>query len=97
MNFGTTLRATRKAIKLSQEQMAPLVDISRSTISKLERNEMPLQSDDLLRWLQVVQSRLQAQSATPLEVGMTLINGVDVVALTQMLTTFVGGFIKIFY
>ena len=97
MNFGMALKATRKAVKLTQEQMSPLVQISRSTISKLERNEMPLQSDDLLRWLQVIQSRLQVQNTTPLEVGVALINGVDIVALTQMLTTFAGGFIHLFY
>ncbi|MEK5038823.1 helix-turn-helix domain-containing protein [Sporosarcina sp. FSL K6-3457] len=94
MNFGMALKATRKAVKLTQEEIAPLVNISRSTISKLERDEMPLKSDDLLRWLQVVQSRLQSANTTPIEVGVAIVNGVDVVALTQMLTQFVGGFIK---
>ncbi|QNK87789.1 helix-turn-helix domain-containing protein [Sporosarcina sp. resist] len=97
MNFGMALKATRKAVKLTQEQMSPLVQISRSTISKLERGEMSLQSDDLMRWLHVVTSRLQVQNTTPIEMGVVLVNGVDVVALTQTLTQFLGGFISFLF
>lgn len=96
MDFGFVLRATRKAAGLSQEQIAPMVNISRSTISKLERNDMVIKADDLLRWLQVIRSRIQVTNTTPIEAGVALVNGVDIVALTQMLTTLVGGFIKWF-
>ena len=94
MGFGFVLKATRKAADLTQEQIAPLVNISRSTISKLERGEMVLKAEDLINWLQVVQTRL---NTTPIEAGITLINGVDIVTLTEMLTQVVGGFINFFY
>ena len=98
MNFGTVLKTTRKAVDLTQEQMAPLVNISRSTISKLERDEMPLKAEDLIRWLQVVQSRIRVSgNTTPIEAGISLVQGVDIVALSQMLTTLVGGIIRFFY
>jgi len=94
MNFGAVLKATRKSVKLTQEEIAPLVQISRSTISKLERDEMSLKAEDLIRWLQVIQSRTRMSgNTTPLEAGISLIHGVDIVALSQMLTNLVGGVI----
>ncbi|MEK4715373.1 helix-turn-helix domain-containing protein [Sporosarcina sp. FSL K6-5500] len=94
MNFGSFLITSRKAVNLTQEQIAPLVNISRSTISKLERDEMTLKAEDLIRWLQVVQSKTRMSSnTTPLEAGISLIHGVDIVALSQMLTNLVGGVI----
>lgn len=92
MNIGQLLKETRDRIDLTQEEMSPLVFISRSTISKLERNEMPIETLDFIRWLQVVQSKLQISNTTPLEAGITFINGVDIVVLTEMLTQVVSGF-----
>lgn len=97
MNFGALLKATRKAVDLTQEQIAPLVHISRTSISKLERGDMPLKADDLVKWLQVVGARMQVSNpALPIEAGIALVHGVDILALTEMLTKVVGGVIYLF-
>lgn len=92
MNIGNILRQTRKQADLTQEDMAYSINISRSSISKIERNEMSLQTEDFIRWMQVIQTRLP--NTTTLEAGITLINGVDIAVLVDMLTQFVGMFIK---
>ncbi len=94
MNVGQLLRSTRKSAGLTQEDMSPLVHISRSTISKVERNEMTLATEDFVRWLQVIQVRMATNTST-IEAGLYLINGVDINLLTDMLTKVVGGFIYI--
>lgn len=95
MNIGPLLRETRNRAGLTQEDMSPLVNISRSTISKVERNEMPIQMEDFIRWLQVIQLRMP--NTTPIEAGITIVNGVDVLVLTDMLTQLVGGFIAFIF
>lgn len=94
MNLGAFLRETRKSINLTQEEIAPLVHISRPTVSKLENGERALKAEDLINWLQVVQSRVNTSNTTPLEAGITFVNGVDIVVLTEMLTQAVSGFIR---
>lgn len=94
MNVGQLLRTTRKSAGLTQEDMSPLVNISRSTISKVERNEMTLATEDFVRWLKVIQIRLSTNTTT-VEAGLYLINGVDMNLLIDMLTKVVGGFIYI--
>lgn len=89
------LRETRKRANLTQDEMAPLMQLSRPAISKIENGERILKAADLVKWLQVVGARLQT-STTPLEVGVAMINGVDILALAQTLTQFVGGFIHFF-
>lgn len=93
MNVGQLLRATRKSAALTQEEMSPLVNISRSTISKVERNEMTLSTEDFIRWLQVIQIKLS--NTTHVEAGLLLINGVDIYLLVELLTKAVGGFISL--
>lgn len=96
MKFGPLLRQTRKGVGLTQEAMAEEIHIARSTISKLERDEMSLSAEDLLRWLQIIKARIKPSamsSTTPLEVGIAFVQGVDIIALTDMLTRIVGGFI----
>lgn len=90
MNVGQLLRSTRKSAGLTQEDMSPLVHISRSTISKVERNEMTLATEDFVRWLQVIQARLITNTTT-IEASLFLINGVDINLLADMLTKVVGG------
>lgn len=95
MNIGRILRLTRRNVDLTQEDMAYLTNISRSTISKLERNEMSLQTEDFIRWMQVIQSRLS--NTTAVEVGVTFVNGVDIAMMVDMLTRFVGMFVRILF
>lgn len=95
MNIGQVLKVLRRRADLTQEDIAHAVNISRSSISKIERNEMSLQVEDFIRWMQVIQSRLP--NTTTIEAGITgitLINGVDIAVLVDMLTQFVGMFIK---
>lgn len=84
MDFGTVLRKARIGAGLSQEEMAPQMFMPRSTISKLENDKMELKASDLIRWFQVTQ--------VP-EAAVALICGVDVVAVSQLITTLLGGFI----
>lgn len=96
MKFGWLLRKTRVGVGLTQEAMAEEIHIARSTISKLERDEMTLTAEDLIRWLQIIKSRIRVpESTTAMEMGVALVQGVDIIALTDMLTRIVGGFIKL--
>lgn len=105
MKFGWLLRKTRIGVGLTQEAMAEEIHIARSTISKLERDEMTLSAEDLVRWLQIIKEQmiknrmqLGMQSTTPLEIGVAIapiVQGVDLIALTDMLTRIVGGFIRL--
>lgn len=90
LNIGKILRLTRKQTDLTQEDMAYMINISRSSISKIERNEMSLQTEDFIRWMQVIQSRLP--NTTTIEAGVSIVNGVDLSVLVDMLTQFVGLF-----
>ncbi|MEV9640468.1 helix-turn-helix transcriptional regulator [Mammaliicoccus sciuri] len=96
MNVGQLLRSTRKRAGLTQEDMSPLVNISRSTISKVERNEMTLATEDFIRWLQTIQAKLAANTTT-LETSLYVINGVDINLLVDMLTKVVGGIISFLF
>lgn len=92
MNIGRVLRTARRRADLTQEDLSFELNIARSTISKIERNEMVPQTEDFIRWMQVVQIKLS--NTTAIEAGITLVNGVDVAVLVDMLTQFVGMFIK---
>ena len=86
MDFGSVLRKARVNAGLSQEELAPLMFLPRSTVSKLENNKMELKAKDLITWFQVTNAP---------EVAAAIICGVDVVAVTQILSTLVGGFINL--
>lgn len=88
MKIGQVLKKARVGAGLSQEELAPLMFLPRSTISKVENDKMELKVADFIRWLQVTQLHDVAAAST------AVVCGVDLVALTQMLTTLVGGFIK---
>lgn len=87
MNIGETLRTARKRADLTQEEMSFELDMARSTVSKLERNDMRIQTEDFIRWIQVVQSRLDT---TAVEAGLTIVNGIDINTFSEMLNRFVG-------
>lgn len=90
MNVGRLLRSSRKRAGLTQEDMSVLVSISRSSISKLERNEMTLPTEDFIRWLQAIRGRLAADT-TVIETSLYIINGVDINLLVDLLTKAVAG------
>ena len=87
MQFGTLLRKMRKGADMSQEEIALELHIARSSISKLERDQLELKAADLIRWANATQSQ---------EVIAAMILGIDVGLLQQALefisstTTLVG-------
>ena len=87
MQFGTLLRQMRKGADMSQEEIAFELHIARSSISKLERDQLELKAADLIRWANATQSQA---------VIAALILGIDVGLLQQALefissaTTLVG-------
>jgi len=88
MNIGSVLKKARIGAGLSQEALALQMFMPRSTVSKLENGKMEVKVADFIRWLQVTQVHDVAAATT------AVVCGVDLVALTQMLTSLVGGFIN---
>lgn len=78
MELGTVLKQMRKEAGLSQEAISEELHIARSSISKLERDQLELRAFDLIRWANVTQSQ---------EALAAMILGVDVATLQQALDT----------
>lgn len=76
MSFGPVLKQMRKDANMSQEELAEELHIARSSISKLERDQLELKAVDLLSWANVTQSQ---------DVIAALALGIDVVVLQQAL------------
>lgn len=51
MNIGDTIICLREIEGITQSELAEKLKISRSLMSRIERNERPLRSDELLRIL----------------------------------------------
>lgn len=88
MTFGTILQKVRLEAGLSQEELAEKTFMSRSTVSRLENDKLKLTVQDAISWGQATQAT---------EVVAALICGVDLIALSQIVTTLVGGVINFFY
>jgi len=78
VELGTVLKQMRKEAGLSQEAISEELHIARSSISKLERDQLELRAFDLIRWANVTQSQ---------EALAAMILGVDVATLQQALDT----------
>ncbi|QKS71940.1 helix-turn-helix domain-containing protein [Paenalkalicoccus suaedae] len=78
MQFGSLLRKTRKASGFSQEEVAEKLLVSRSTVSRLENDEIELKAVDLIRWFQVTQAP---------EITVALLVGLDVSAIQQIVSS----------
>lgn len=74
--FGSKLRKMRKDANLSQEELSHELHIARSSISKLERDQLELRASDLFSWMNATQSQ---------EVVAAMILGIDVGILQQAL------------
>lgn len=86
MKFGPALKQARVSAGLSQEELAPRLFMPRSTISKLENDKMEIKASDLIRWFNATQ--------VP-EAAVAVLCGVDIVAVTQIITSLIGGFINL--
>ncbi|MGG3800635.1 helix-turn-helix domain-containing protein [Metabacillus fastidiosus] len=87
MRFGSILKKTRLKAGYSQEQLAEMLHMSRSCISKLENDKKTLDGATMIRWFQNTQAH---------DVLVALIYQVDVATLVQNATTLIGGFIFFF-
>ncbi len=74
MQFGSVLRKMRKSAGYSQEEMAEELHIARSSISKLERNQLELKASDLVSWCNVTNAQ---------EILIAFLLGVDGISMMQ--------------
>lgn len=74
MQFGSVLRKMRKSAGYSQEEMAEELHIARSSISKLERDQLELKASDLVSWCNVTNAQ---------EVLIAFLLGVDGLSMMQ--------------
>lgn len=91
--FGSLLRDMRNSAGMSQEQLAEELHIARSSISKLERNQLELRAADLLRWAKVTENQdFLAAIILSVDVGVIQqILDVATVATVFLGTIFLGG------
>lgn len=94
MDLGSILRKMRIEAGLSQEAIAPMMHMSRSTISKVENNLMDLKSRDFLKWCEVTRNQ---------EVLIALVYGADSLTVIQTvidamatvpISTIIGGMMQ---
>ncbi|GAQ17987.1 transcriptional regulator [Oceanobacillus picturae] len=57
MDLVRSLRFMRKRSGYSQEEFAPKMFMSRPNISKIERGQIPLRAQDLIRWAKETNSQ----------------------------------------
>lgn len=84
MQFGSVLRKMRKEADMSQEDLAEHLHIARSSISKLERNQLELRAADLIGW---------ANATGAQDMLIAMFCGIDIALVQQMLeaaSTFIG-------
>ncbi|MEH7342719.1 helix-turn-helix transcriptional regulator [Bacillus sp. JJ1532] len=84
MQLGQIFKKSRKLSGLSQEALAEIMFMPRSTISKVENDKMELKISDAIRWFQATQAP---------EMLVAVLCGVDVTTVVQTLTKLVGGLI----
>lgn len=67
--YGTLLRIFRQRAKLTQEQLAEKLHISRTTVTKYERDRQPIDLHTFIEWVRVTESQKAAAM---------LVSGVDI-------------------
>lgn len=87
MQFGPLLRKARKFAGLTQQDLAVELNMSRTSVSKLERDQLELKAADLFEWLRVTQAQ---------EMAALMLCGIDVATILQNFSQLLGGFIWIF-
>lgn len=74
MNFGAILIACRERAGFTQEKLAELLNLSRSCVSKFERNKKILDMNTLMQWADATNAR---------EVVVAYMYGVDGISMIQ--------------
>ncbi|MBY0122192.1 helix-turn-helix transcriptional regulator [Bacillus sp. S/N-304-OC-R1] len=85
MQLGQIFKKSRKLSGLSQEALAEIMYMPRSTISKVENDKMELKISDAIRWFQATQAP---------EMLAAVLCGVDITTVIDMLSKLIGGFIS---
>lgn len=81
MKFGSVLKKMRKEANLSQEDMADELHIARSSISKLERDQLELRAADLINWCQTTNAQ---------EILIAFLLGADGISMMQQVIEFIS-------
>ncbi|HLR58867.1 MAG TPA: helix-turn-helix transcriptional regulator [Pseudogracilibacillus sp.] len=90
MEFGSVLNVMRKEAGLSQEKMAEKLHIARSSISKLENNQLELRAADLFTWTKETGNQeLVAAMLLGLDVGV-LQQALELVKTATVISTILG-------
>lgn len=85
MEYGNILKAIRIKAGLSQEDLAALLNRSRSCISKFESNKKVVDMTTFMKWIDVTKSQ---------EIAVAMLYGADGLAIIHQLLPFItGGFI----
>ncbi|GED17210.1 MULTISPECIES: helix-turn-helix domain-containing protein [Aneurinibacillus] len=82
MRFGAILQACRERAGYTQEQMAELINRSRSCISKLENDRKTLDAQTLIEWAKATQAN---------EVVVAFLYGMDGFGMIQNVMSLLGG------
>lgn len=91
MDFGSILRKMRKEAGMSQEDMSEELHIARSSISKLERNQLELKAVDLFSWMNTTQST-EIIAALALGIDVTLLQqALEMISSTSLVGLILGG------
>lgn len=84
MHYGQLLKATRKYRNITQSEMGDHLNLDRTMISRLERDEVGLLFDRAIQWFQITNTQ---------KVLELLSTGVEVAVIVNSLSTLIGGFI----
>lgn len=90
--FGSILKKMRKDAGFSQEEIAEKLHIARSSISKLETNNLELRASDLLKWAKVTENQ-DYLAAIVLGVDIGIIQQIIDTATGTVATILLGGFL----
>lgn len=91
MQFGPILRMMRKRAGLSQEELAEMIHISRSNISRLESDIYELKASDLFRWANATNAQ-DVLIALTLSIDMGVAQQIlDMISTMSLVGTILGG------
>ncbi len=93
MKFGGVLRKSRKEIDLTQEDMAQLLNFSRSNVSKLEIDFSELKAETLVHWGRAIALFRSGQAATVCEAAALAVNTIDAQLVLEAIIQVFAGFI----
>lgn len=91
MRFGALLRKARKEVKITQSQMAELLNMSRTSVSNIENDLAELKAETLLRWSQIVGKVRTGQVSSIHELAAMTLCSIDVASVMQTIMQVIGG------